>query len=115
MTNNTSRCLVPMGVMLLWLTTGNSLTAQPVTGNAAAPPKVADPFEQRLKSLESSAYSMPPELGADILLRMAELDHSAVRRQRPAILDQAFRLASGSSRALPVRYLLYNGDTQRVE
>jgi len=72
--------------------------------NAAAP-QLPEPYQ----SIASLAYAAPPEFAADTLLRMVEFGKLADPGQRRDLIEQAFRLASGTK--FPVRLVGLPGTT----
>ncbi|MCZ2148900.1 MAG: hypothetical protein LC126_14125 [Bryobacterales bacterium] len=70
----------------------------------------AKPPHDPMEDIAGMAYGMPPEFGADVLLRLAEL---APARKRRELLDSAFLLAGRVRQPLaPWKYIGRNGDTR---
>jgi len=70
----------------------------------------AKPPHDPMEDIAGMAYGMPPEFGADVLLRVAEL---APARKRRELLDSAFLLAGRVQQPLaPWKYIGRNGDTR---
>lgn len=76
----------------------------------------AAPAPEKIKELVQTARSLPPELAADVMLRVAESEQAKDKGWKLELYESAFQLA-GSVRQLGPRKLAYNlpDSSQRFE
>lgn len=75
------------------------------------PTKEEGMAEAGAQDFAAVAYGLPPEFGADLLIRLSR-QPSIARDKRRGMLVDAFRMASGAFRRFPTVYLGRNGDTR---
>ncbi|MFZ5927862.1 MAG: hypothetical protein ACOYX1_10495 [Acidobacteriota bacterium] len=78
---------------------------------AQPPTRDGEEAKSEAEDFAAVAYGLPPEFGADLLIRLSKQASVGKGKRREMLVD-AFRIASGASRRFPTVYLGRNGDTR---
>lgn len=75
------------------------------------PARNGDRAKSEVEDFAAVAYGLPPEFGADLLIRLSNRASIGKENRREMLVD-AFRMALGASRRFPTVHLGRNGDTR---